>query len=732
MNKTISINLSGQVFQIDEPAYQELKNYLEAIHKRFADVEGGQEIIADIETRIAELFNEKLNSRKQVITQADVAEVKRIMGNPEDFDSALDANDTAAETRFSKRLFRNPDDKVIAGVCSGISAYLGIADPVWIRLLFVIMALAGVGSPVLIYFILWIIIPQAQTPSEKLQMRGKSINISNIEKTIRNDLDDLKKKMNHFNSAPTRNMLSSLIGRTIKLITSVTILLLRALLKVTAVILLVSGILIFVFFMLTLLLPVTLSIIPVALLYPLIFPTKTLLFLFLLGIVLFVGIPAFWLTYAGLRILFGKSSRVKNVGISALGLWLVSGFILLFVLAKMVPDFLITESVREEIPLIQPQGDTLVLGTLSGRFPDNNYYNFFGKKWIYTDSAILLSGNVELDIQKSYNSTFQLIRYKSSRGRNHHTASLRAQAIEYGIDQQDSLLLFDEYLAFSPEHSYRDQKVKIILKVPEGKSVLMGRGVADILDEAKNLNDAYNYEMIGHVWTMQAGGLVCMDCEEAENFADASRAKSAQMINLSDFETVEAEGFFNLQIKQGDVYKIYTEGGREFPDKLRFDKEGSHLKISQSSIQGFWGGGNGTVYITMPVLREVKITGRARADVKGFEGKYFKAAVGGASRSTIDITASRVTISINGISEVILKGNTEELNAEVEGASRLKAFDCQAARGKIYVDGDSYAEVHVNEKLEATVKGASELLYKGLPEIISEVKGFSSIKPSRN
>ncbi|MEY3600023.1 MAG: hypothetical protein RLZZ463_800 [Bacteroidota bacterium] len=139
MNKTININLGGLVFYIDEDAYQQLKNYLGAIERSLSSSEGKEEIIADIESRIAELFNEKLKDNKQVINQQDVHSVIQVMGEPEDYrvDEEVFGGDEkqSKSNASSRKLYRDTDNKMLAGVSAGLGHYLGINNN-WIRLLF--------------------------------------------------------------------------------------------------------------------------------------------------------------------------------------------------------------------------------------------------------------------------------------------------------------------------------------------------------------------------------------------------------------------------------------------------------------------------------------------------------------------------------------------------------------------------------------------------------------------
>lgn len=200
MNKISNINLGGFPFTIDEEAYQNLDKYLKAIHKHFRKSEGYEEITTDIETRMAELFQDKLEGRP-IVTLPDVKNVIAIMGTPEDFGAAdpfLDEAPKSSSGKFSfktgKRLFRNSESKAIAGVCSGVAAYFGIQDPLWVRLAFVLFTLTG-GFAILVYLVLWAVVPNAETSSDRLAMRGEPANVENISKIIEEELDHVSKRV---------------------------------------------------------------------------------------------------------------------------------------------------------------------------------------------------------------------------------------------------------------------------------------------------------------------------------------------------------------------------------------------------------------------------------------------------------------------------------------------------------------------------------------------------------
>ena len=195
MKITVSINLGGYSFDIDEDAYSELKRYLKNLELHFAGEESSSEILSDIETRMAELLRSKLTGYKQVITAADVSEVISIMGDPEDFS---DNEGPSRKDKFSKpgphRMYRDPDKRIIGGVCAGMGAYWD-TEPWIIRVIFLALTMAG-GLGILIYLILYVVLPEAKTTAQKIEMKGDPVNIHNIKDSVKKEFDTVRKKMN--------------------------------------------------------------------------------------------------------------------------------------------------------------------------------------------------------------------------------------------------------------------------------------------------------------------------------------------------------------------------------------------------------------------------------------------------------------------------------------------------------------------------------------------------------
>lgn len=193
MKITVSINLGGYSFNIDEDAYAELKRYLKNLELHFAGEESSSEILSDIESRMSELFRAKLTTYKQVINIEDVNQIIKVLGTPEDIS---DSEGPSTRDKFSSpgyhRMYRDPDHRVIGGVCAGMAAYWNLE--LWlVRIIFFILALMGVG--ILIYLILYIVLPEAKTTAEKIEMKGNPVNIHNIKDSVKKEFETVRKNM---------------------------------------------------------------------------------------------------------------------------------------------------------------------------------------------------------------------------------------------------------------------------------------------------------------------------------------------------------------------------------------------------------------------------------------------------------------------------------------------------------------------------------------------------------
>ncbi|MFW5793521.1 MAG: PspC domain-containing protein [Bacteroidota bacterium] len=335
MKKTVTVNISGIIFHIDEDAFQKLNNYLESLRKHFSKEAGGDEILSDIEARIAEMLEEKIGTRKEVVSISDVDEITAQLGEPGEIGGESTEEETEPEpkktySREERKLFRDPDNKMIGGVASGLGAYFNV-DATWFRIAFVVFTFFYGFGP-LAYLILWIVVPKASTTAERLSMRGEKINVSNIEKSIKEDLQDLKVKFEKF----SEENFGKSKKKTLNVKTSEDKLE-NAILSFFHVIFRIAAIIVGVAFMMAGILALSLFII--SLLtgfsapdnFPVFFSIHRFLEIFfieawifniaLAGVALVVGIPLIMIISAGAGMTFRLKSKSKFWSISAFILW---------------------------------------------------------------------------------------------------------------------------------------------------------------------------------------------------------------------------------------------------------------------------------------------------------------------------------------------------------------------------------------------------------------------------
>ncbi|MDO4164022.1 MAG: PspC domain-containing protein [Bacteroides sp.] len=354
MKKTLTVNLGGTVFHIDEDAYRLLDDYLNNLRMHFSKSAGADEIVDDIERRISELFSEKLVAGQQVITMTDVEAVISRMGKPEEMEADDESDGAADATRkpfeaqteetdkVHRRFFRNPDDKMLGGVISGTAAYFGW-DVTLLRLLMVVLCLFSFEFLIPAYIICWLIIPEARTAAEKLSMRGEAVTVENIGKTVTDGFD----KMNDYvNSGKPQSMLRRIgmglvdaIGWMLKIGLVVLAVICSPLLFVFAVVfvvLLVAGI--------SLLIGGGTHLFTMLPIYDICFTANPLgtIAMFIAGI-LMVGIPLLCLVFVIFRPLFRWQPMVSGLKWTLLILWVVSTvvfFISFFMLDVHLPEMM--------------------------------------------------------------------------------------------------------------------------------------------------------------------------------------------------------------------------------------------------------------------------------------------------------------------------------------------------------------------------------------------------------
>ena len=533
MKKTVTINLNSMIFHIDEDAHEMLLGYLNSIKSKFNLSDGRDEIMADIEARIAEMFQDETKGSKQVISMEEVEKIIAVMGKPEDYldeDNPEPTNHAnAREEDFSykrKRVFRDPDNRVFGGVCGGIGAYFNF-DPIILRILFAI-AFFVFGTGFLIYFLLWIIIPKAKTTAEKLEMKGEKVNVSNIERSIREEMENIKKTYNDLtgnagnhteSKKKTKNLLNKFTDFGVSLFTSSV----KAIGKIMAVILIVIGLFLLITILGSLFGSVTLLTGPLASnqlswieLGNIFLVSSDQLTLVSIGLFLLVGIPVLTLTYLGIKLLLGIKGRQKKLGTLALLLWL-AGFLVIGYTGNQVANDFGTKGVTEQyINLGRSNTSSLNLEVIGEDHQQDQYDSHINMgNWhcYFNEQEMVTFGSTQLDIEKSHTDSFELVMINSAYGDNKKEAMNRSAKINYAFTQKDSLLQFDPYFNIPRGEKWRNQNVKITLRMPVGTRVFLDNSMGRIIYDIANTEGIHDMDMLEETWEMTEKGLECYSCK---------------------------------------------------------------------------------------------------------------------------------------------------------------------------------------------------------------------------
>jgi phage shock protein PspC (stress-responsive transcriptional regulator) len=589
MKKVININFQGRVVPIEESAYDILRKYVDSLTKFFANEEGREEIINDIEGRIAELFGEALKKGSTCVTDDDVNRIIESMGRPEDFDgeennvkSQLGGEQTQANTssqqksntyhadeprRFyrdenhkvlggvcagianyfgidpvivrviflittfgagfgflayiilwvaapssaskvigsqRKRLFRDAEDKIIAGVCSGLAQYFNIS--VWIpRLLFLIPFISFVfrsthwgwwGFPhflslsfspgsLFIYIIFWLVIPEAKSTADKLEMKGEKVDLNNIKNTIQGDMEGFKDRAEKFGSEVKEKAqewskeFTQTVGDKGKQFTAEA----ASVAKKSSnglgdIIVLIFKI--FAYFILgVVLFAVVVSLFTIGVVFTSLLPGKEFVItdgwqdIFAWGTLLFfVWVPVIGIITFIIRRLAKLRGNSNLIRYSFLALWLVGLFCFIGLIASLRNDFRYSNHVIEQnVTLANPKVNSLELTSQ----PYNKFFS--SRRWFKMepfatfDEDTVFVQNVRVRIIKSTTDSFQVVMVKMANGRTKNDADRVASKIDYKITQKDSLLQLDKGIALTQTEKFRNQQVILTVAVPVGKKI---------------------------------------------------------------------------------------------------------------------------------------------------------------------------------------------------------------------------------------------------------------------
>ncbi len=781
MKKNISINISGIIFHIEEDGYETLKKYLDSINKYFSTFEDSSEILADIESRIAEIFLSKLNEEKQVITVEDVNALVATMGSVSDF-RAVEETEQAGEntegqksgsayqynsgsstytppkqlmrdqkrkilggvcaglanyfnvdalwirlifailtfawgvTLFiyiimwilvpgsyeldepivGKKMYRDPEKKVIGGVASGVAAYMGI-DIIASRILFILLAIFG-GFGLLVYIVLWVILPEARTLTDKMQMQGEPVTLSNIESTLKKNQSEGKEE----ESTLTRVLLFPF--RLIGMILTGLARLLGPLVEVVRV-----------------MIGVFIVLMGGALLLSLIV-TAGILF----GLLSASAFSVPWMTE------FNEASMPMDVFFRAFPTWTAVAAFFASVIPTVFIILLGISVVAKRIVFNAPVGWTLFVlffisvAMLSVGIPrivyafkeDADYevettYRIAGKKAALKINEAGMDDYhaVRLDLKGHDKNVFRLVQVFEAQGSSRAKAIENAKMVEYNVTVQDSVFTFDSNLKFKDDAVFRAQRLNMTLYIPYDYPFTMDE------EMSKFINQYVDHRYLdGETWMItREDGFTCVSCpkEDKDHYRE-----------LVDFDEIELTGKFDVRIVTGHEYSIEVTDAQNRKEDYDIRRSGETLIIDYKGRKDFdWKLNKLNVedieiVITMPDLERLEATGIGSIRVDDLHADDLMIDLRGPVVLKGDFQVGHLYVNLSGSAEADISGFTNHLNANIELASKLKAYNLEAEDAFVETSGASSAKVNVRHEVEVHEGMASKIEVRGDAHVI--------------
>lgn len=836
MKKNINVNLQGIIFHIEEDGYEQLSRYLASIRHYFSSYEGHEEIVADIEARIAEIFSTRLSPGKQVITIEDVQSLIAQMGDVTDFEILEPMEEemphakqayragapepeyaeaggaaAAAATARPKRLYRDASRKVISGVSSGIANYLNV-DPVWIRLIFVFLVigtpitdgisgsfglilyiilwialpvnyslpeitvkklfrdpddkkLAGVASGIakyfgvdvavirilflalifaggfgiLAYIILWVAVPEAASLTERMQMQGNPVTLASIEHTLKENLNMKDHDGEESTAAkvlllPFRiiSQVINWLGRALGPILAVLITLIRVAAGIT--LLFISlGLTVALFTSLF----VSLGIIDESSHIMMgDFPASIFLEGFpRLGLVagFFVGlIPILFLILLAIGLLAKRFFMRPLVGWSLFGIWLISLFTMIAFIAAHAENFRRSGEVVTTQSF--PVGPYPTI-TLDGYNTNSSYEN-----------------RIYFDVQGHNGSSVDVQQRLQAKGKTEAEAQENARMVTYRVVQTDSTLRFDDSFEFASGAAYRSQRMDVTLLIPQDKQLRLTNNFLRMVPSSAFEEEYSREKTLRNLWQVKGNLLSCITCaSDTLDVADSDFTYNAaatmgaggsvlmneseyssnkQTYDFSDFDAITVNGAYHVQITQGSTYSVTASGDADDLKKMEIRKDGNELVIEHEdrTIKLFDRQKTVLIQITVPELRSLDLSGAIKADIGHIKTNNLNLALMGATQAFVDVNVNRLTADIAGASKSTFTGRADYVDMDIAGASKMDASRLVANTVEIEAAGACSADVHATNTLRADAAGASKIRYKGNPgNVVTDVGGASKV-----
>jgi phage shock protein PspC (stress-responsive transcriptional regulator) len=525
MKKTVQINIAGIMLHIDEDAYLVLNNYLDSLKRHFSGNDEGQEIIQDIEYRLIELLQMKLNDQKQVVNIADVNESIDILGHPEDFNQDAGDDETVyTPGERARRFYRDLDNNIAGGVCAGLAAYFNTA-PLVFRILFVVLSFPLAGFPALAYILLWIFMPAAETTAQKVEMRGGDFSISDIERSVKREYENIKDNVKDFKNKRAYAHTKNAVGRAGDGVGEIVRFLGRLIMIVVGASFILAGISMVIGFFSMIFFSDMLFFLDHGVRFngfehtfmvPDFFnafmdPNTALVFIMCAFIV--IAAPVIALIYWGLKLVIRFDANDRLISLIGGIAWLLSVITVAVILFMEARKFAFSTNVEEHQSFTANAGEIFFINSTEPTDEyseievwDNNldvYMNAHKPERLYFPADIKL--------KKSEDNEFRILVERTARGASNKQAIDHANAIEFDWHLEGNRLFISPMFELKGTRLYHFPDIDVNIYVPEGMKICVDKELEKSIDYAYTDGYVWNSEIAGECWMMTDDGLVASD-----------------------------------------------------------------------------------------------------------------------------------------------------------------------------------------------------------------------------
>jgi len=327
-------------------------------------------------------------------------------------------------------------------------------------------------------------------------------------------------------------------------------------------------------------------------------------------------------------------------------------------------------------------------------------------------------------VVKGYEGTdIKLIQRFEAQGNTRKVAAGNAQMVNYNVEQQDSVLVFDSNMTFKPEAKFRAQRLNMELYIPYNILFVVEEDMWHIIDNNYRDYDGYTDSFLNKTWRMTPNGFECTNCEHP---SEEQRIRLSDQYGIRDFARVDLTGIFDVEIRQGDVFAVQLDGPEEEKSRYTVSREGETLTIDyRTNRKMFWDRNilddeKVKIKIIMPSLKELKAKGAGKINFNGFFEEDVEIELTGAMVAEGELEARNLTIELTGATVLELRGQGDFMEANATGASSLKAFNYEVDEAVIAARGVSSSKVNVSRKLQTTKDITSSISNRGDAEVIDK------------